>query len=125
MLDTVYYAQLVRQSGLSHDYIAHALGLTKPAYLNKATGCSPFRSDDMAVLKRIFSLSADDATSLFYCNKFTAYCHDRGITGADLARVLDVSPATARRYMKDNSRLKVSHIVTICRTFNISADDYF
>lgn len=125
MLDTVYYAELVRMAGLSHDYIAHRLHLSEPAYFSRAAGCVPFGSDEMAVLKSIFSLSADDAGRLFFANKFKLFCQDRHITGAGLAKVLKVSPATAYRYMNDCSRLKVSQVAAICRAFKVSAEAIF
>lgn len=123
MFDTVFYAQLVRQSGLSHDYIAHRLNLKESRYLRKAAGIECFYTNEMQTLKDLFYLSDTEATELFFCNRFKAYCRDRGITNKQIADILGIKNAS--RLMNGKQAFKVSQVVKLCRHFNISADDYF
>ena len=125
MFDTVFYAQLVRQSRLPHDFIAHMLNLSEKEYLKRATGIKPFNSDDIAILKNLFCLSGTEAERLFFCNNFKIYCQDKHITNKDLADLLGVTPATVSRKINGKSPFYVSEVVKICREYNISADDYF
>lgn len=125
MLNTAYYNQLIKKSGLPHEFIAYRLKLSADKYNQKAAGVVCFGADEMAIIKDLFNLSAAEATKLFFTSPFKAYCIENGITGADLAQLLGVSRSTAYRYMKSSSRLKVSQVVKICKAFNISADSYF
>ena len=125
MLNTAYYNQLVKKSGLPHEFIAYRLKLSADTYNSKAAGVRSFGADEMAIIKDLFNLSAADATKLFFTSPFKAYCIENGVTAADLAQLLGVSRSTAYRYMKGSSRMKVSQVIKICKAFNISADTYF
>jgi len=51
-------------------------------------------------------------------------CHENGMSGADLGRLLEVDRTLATRILRGERNLTVSHIQKICKRFKLSAERF-
>lgn len=57
--------------------------------------------------------------------KFKAWMKENGVKNSDIAKLLDITEATASKKLNGTSDFTVEEIRTICTHYSISADTYF
>ena len=58
-----------------------------------------------------------------YMNKIRNMRKERGITQAAMAELLDTTQQQYSKYEQGIHELPIRHLIIICKTFNISADE--
>ena len=57
--------------------------------------------------------------------KFKAWMKENGVKNSDIAKLLDITDATASKKLNGISDFTIGEIRTICNYYSISADTYF
>lgn len=57
-----------------------------------------------------------------YMNKLNQIRIEKGYTQADIAKVLNTSTQYYQKYEKGKHPLPISHLITLCKFYKISAD---
>lgn len=59
----------------------------------------------------------------YYMEKLRALREDHDLTQAQIAAVLGTSQTMYARYERDANELPIRHLITLCRYYNVSADE--
>lgn len=57
--------------------------------------------------------------------KFKGYCAEHKIKQSEVAELLDISVQNVNRKMNGKESFTLEQVKTLCRHYNISADEYF
>lgn len=57
--------------------------------------------------------------------KFKGYCAENNIKQSEVAEILEITPQTANKKINGKERFTFEQVQTLCRHYNISADEYF
>ena len=57
--------------------------------------------------------------------KFKGYCAENRIKQSEIAEILDISVQSVNKKLNDKEPFTFEQVKTLCKHFNISADEYF
>lgn len=57
--------------------------------------------------------------------RFKGYCASHGIKQKDIAEILDISVSNVNEKMNGRQPFTLEQVKTLCKQYQISADDYF
>ena len=57
--------------------------------------------------------------------KFKGYCAEHKIKQAEIAKLLDIKVQSVNRKLNNKEPFTLEQVVILCKTYRISADEYF
>ena len=66
MTNTTLLQRKINESGFKDLFLAKACGITERTFYNKKKGRTPFVQDEILVLKKIFKLSDEEISVIFF-----------------------------------------------------------